>query len=77
MVGLFSDGILEGIFSFQNGLTSAIKTAKKHYENSLKQLALNVYGLIFGRAYFILFYFIIIIFFFLGGGGAYYQSFTV
>ena len=27
------------------------KNSLKHYENSLKQLALRVYGLIFGRAY--------------------------
>ena len=28
------------------------KDSLQHYENSLKQLALTVYGLIFGRAYY-------------------------
>ena len=57
------------------------KNSIKHYENSLKQLALTIHGLIFGRAYYqkdwgayfqeglFIYLFIIIIIIFWGGGG--------
>ena len=58
----------------------------KHYENSLKQLALTVHGLIFGRAYYREGFCIggfgrLILgrayYFFFGGGGAYYRNFGI
>ena len=44
--------LMEGICVSNNGLGLTIKTAEQHHENSLKQLALTVHGLIFGRAYY-------------------------
>ena len=73
---------MEGILCFKMGGLDC-KNSLKHYENSLKQLALKVQGLIFGWAYyrkdfcglrfgglnFRRAYFFIYLFFFLGGGG--------
>ena len=45
------EGVIIGRnFPFENGLGLTNKNSLKHYENSLKQLALTVHGHIFGRA---------------------------
>ena len=57
-LGLFSgELILEGAYYWKEFCVSkwvglGNKNCLKHYENSLKQLALKVYGLIFGSAYY-------------------------
>ena len=53
LVGLFSEGLISvigGNLAFQNELDFN-KNSLKHDDNSLKQLTLTVYGLIFGTAY--------------------------
>ena len=50
---LFSEGlIIARNCAFQNGLRLTIKKSLKDYKNSLKQLALTDYELIFGKAYY-------------------------
>ena len=57
MLGLFSGELIFGgacywkEFCVSKWVGFDHKNSVKHYENSLKQLALTVHGLIFGRAY--------------------------
>ena len=55
LLGLFSGELVFGacywrVFCVSEWVGLHQKNSVKHYENSLKQLALTVHGLIFGRA---------------------------
>ena len=58
LVGLFSGDLIFGgayywkEFSASKWVWLVNKNSLKHYENTLKQLSLKVYGLIFGRNYY-------------------------
>ena len=87
LLGFFSGELILGGGYYWVGLDN--KHSLKHYENSLKQLGLKFYGLIFGRAYYRKDFCIdiwgayfresllLLLFFFFWLGGAYYRNFIL